>query len=329
MRFLLSCAVVCAGSLAVRAQGPVKAELVEARKIWGRAPHNAFTDLARFRDRWYCVFREGKSHVSPDGALRVLTSDDGKMWESAALIRSQTEDLRDPKITVTPDGALQMLAGAALHRPQGNTFRSLVWFSRDGRDWGEPAEVGDPNYWLWRVTWHKKAAYGVGYECGSRKDARLYRSGDGRKFETLVGALYDKGYPNETALVFLPDDTCLCLLRRDEAPATGLLGTARPPYKEWAWKDLGQRIGGPAMIRLPDGRLLAAVRLYDRKVRTSLCAVDAGAGKLDELMVLPSGGDTSYAGLVWHEGVLWVSYYSSHEGRTSIYLARVRLRNAE
>jgi len=26
-----------------------------------------------------------------------------------------------------------------------------------------------------------------------------------------------------------------------------------------------------------------------------------------------------------HEGLLWVSYYSSHEGKTSIYLAKVRL----
>ena len=38
----------------------------------------------------------------------------------------------------------------------------------------------------------------------------------------------------------------------------------------------------------------------------------------------PSGGDTSYAGLVWHDGLLWISYYASHEGKTSIYLAQVR-----
>ena len=38
-----------------------------------------------------------------------------------------------------------------------------------------------------------------------------------------------------------------------------------------------------------------------------------------------SGGDTSYPGLVWHDGLLWMSYYSSHEGKTSIYLARIRL----
>ena len=44
-----------------------------------------------------------------------------------------------------------------------------------------------------------------------------------------------------------------------------------------------------------------------------------------QYLKLPSGGDTSYAGLVWHDGLLWVSYYSSHEGKTSIYLAKVRL----
>jgi len=43
------------------------------------------------------------------------------------------------------------------------------------------------------------------------------------------------------------------------------------------------------------------------------------------LLTLPSGGDTSYAGMVWHEGLLWVTYYSSHEEKTCIYLAKVKL----
>jgi hypothetical protein len=43
------------------------------------------------------------------------------------------------------------------------------------------------------------------------------------------------------------------------------------------------------------------------------------------VLTLPSGGDTSYAGMVWHDGVLWVSYYASHEGKTAIYLARVKV----
>ena len=43
----------------------------------------------------------------------------------------------------------------------------------------------------------------------------------------------------------------------------------------------------------------------------------------EPVLTLPSGGDTSYAGMVWHNDLLWVSYYSSHEGKTSIYLAKI------
>ena len=81
------------------------------------------------------------------------------------------------------------------------------------------------------------------------------------------------------------------------------------------------------MIHLPNGRFLAAVRLYDKQVRTSLCWLDPEKGTLSEALRLPSGGDTSYAGLVWHDEMLWVSYYSSHEGKTSIYLAKVKVDN--
>ena len=75
------------------------------------------------------------------------------------------------------------------------------------------------------------------------------------------------------------------------------------------------------MIRLPDNRLLAAVRLYDGSgwtpAHTGLCWVDPRAGTLTETLPLPSSGDTSYAGMVWHADRLWVSYYSGHEGATS------------
>lgn len=301
--------------------------LVESRKIWDQAPHNAFTDLVRFQNQWFCVFREGKNHVSPDGALRVITSPDGERWESAALLTSSNSDLRDAKITITPDGQLMLCGAEALHDKSKYTHQSLAWFSKDGRNWSDRQEIGDPNFWLWRVTWHDKKAYGIGYDCspGDNRSVRLYSSSDGRKFNTLVERLYDDGYPNESSLVFA-GDTCYCLLRRDGKPSnTGLLGAAAPPYTKWEWKDLGVRLGGPQMIRLPDGRLLAAVRLYDAPVRTSLGWIDPAAGKFTEVVKLPSGGDTSYAGLVLHDGLLWVSYYSSHEGKTNIYLAKAKI----
>ena len=59
-----------------------KPVLVEGRRIWDQAKHNAFTDLLRHKNRWYCVFREGSAHVSPDGALRVIVSDDGENVET-------------------------------------------------------------------------------------------------------------------------------------------------------------------------------------------------------------------------------------------------------
>jgi hypothetical protein len=140
-----------------------------------------------------------------------------------------------------------------------------------------------------------------------------------------VATLSDRGRPSEAALAFLPEGTALCLLRRDGPGTTGLLGRSDQPYARWAWKDLGVRLGGPALVRLPGGRLVAGVRLYEGKVRTALCWLDPEAGRLVEFLALPSGRDTGYPGLVWHAGQLWVSYYSSHEGRSSIYLARVKL----
>lgn len=307
------------------AAGDNKVELVEVRKIWDRAPHNAFTDLVRFKGRWFCVFREGAAHVSPDGALRVITSENGKDWTSAALLTRRGADLRDAKVTVTPDNRLMLSGAAALHQPARFKHQSLAWFSKNGRAWSDPVEIGDPNVWLWRVTWHGRTAYGIGYDTASEGFVRLYASTDGSRFEALVQRLFDDGQPNETSMIFRPDETALCLLRRDGNPGSAKLGTARPPYTEWQWKDLGAKIGGPHIIRLPDGRIIAAVRLYDGGARTSLAWLDAGAGKLTEFLKLPSGGDTSYAGLVWHDRLLWVSYYSSHEGKACIYLAQVSI----
>ena len=139
------------------------------------------------------------------------------------------------------------------------------------------------------------------------------------------GLRHDAESPGEHSLVFLEDDTCLCLLRRDAGTFTAQLGRSRPPYRAWTWRDLSVRVGGPHLIRLPDGRIVAGTRLHEGGVRTALCRLDPEAATLNEILALPSGGDTSYPGFVRHDGVLWVSYYSSHEEKTCVYLARLRL----
>lgn len=301
------------------------AELIGVKRIWDAAPHSAFTDLVRHRGEWLCVFREGKGHVSPDGAVRVLVSPDGDTWTSAAVLRSDRGDLRDPKIVVAPGGRLYLTAAIALPQPGPVRHQTVAWTSRNAREWSAPIDIGDPNVWMWRVVWHKRHAYGVGYDTNGEDFVRLYRSRNGREFETVLPTLFELGEPNEAGVVFEPDGTAICLLRRDGNPGSGFVGRAKAPYKDWDWKDLGVRIGGPQCLRLKDGRVIGAVRLYDGGARTSLVWVDSKAGKITEFLKLPSGGDTSYPGLVWHNGILAVSYYSSHEGKTSIYLAQVKL----
>ena len=319
-------AALVAASACLAADGSMKAEIVEVRKIWDKAPHNAFTDLIRFKGEWYCCFREGEKHVSPDGALRVLASRDGEEWESVALMTSETADVRDAKLTITPDNRLMLSGAAAVHQPADIRHQSYAWFSADGREWSEPVAIGEPDFWLWRVTWHKGIAYGIGYHTGGEpRIIRLYRSEDGERFDTWVPTLFDVGRPSETSLLFLAGGRCLCLLRRDGDPSSALFGISRPPYKDWTWKDLGVRVGGPHMLLLPDGRLVAAGRSYEGGARTRLWWLHGKSGELEEILTLPSGGDTSYPGLVFHDGLLWVSYYASHEGKTSIYLAKVKL----
>ncbi len=315
--------VFCLGVSTLTAQQsqPV---LLEAYKIWDKAPHNAITDLVRFQNKFYCVFREGKGHVSEDGALRVLVSENGKRWKSAALITSSNSDLRDAKIAVTPSGELMLSGAEAMNKPTTFKHQSLTWFSKDGSKWSKKNKVGDRDFWLWRTTWFKGTAYGFGYGCkNENRSIRLYQSNNGKTFQTSIKDAKVSGYPNETSMVFDKNGFCYCLLRRDGNPSSALIGKSKAPFEQWEWKDTGVKIGGPHMIKMPDGRYIAAVRLYDGGARTSLCWVDPDKGTLNECLKLPSGGDTSYAGLVWHKNVLWISYYSSHEGKTNIYLAKV------
>jgi len=309
--------------------------LISVKKIWDQAEHNAFTDLLRYHGHWYCTFREAKGHAVQPGAVRILTSRDGNRWSSAVVLRESGLDARDPKLSITPDDRLMLNSAVAIKRDMKNpdstlNVQSMVWFSKDGHKWSEGIEVGEQDYWLWRVAWHKGRALGVGYRYGNTAETkrhrhnRLYESEDGVKYKTLVKTLLEAPEEgSEATLRFLDDDRALCLFRRNST--TAALGLAKPPYTEWTWKFLNEYIGGPNMIQAPNGRWIAAGRGYRDGAKTVIWELDIDRGKLRPLIVLPSGGDTSYPGLAWHGEELWVSYYSSHEGKTSIYLAKLRL----
>ncbi len=247
--------------------------LLSVQRIWDKSTHNAFTDLVRFKDEWFCVFREGDAHVSDNGALRVLRSRDGIEWSSAAVLTDASADLRDAKISVAPDNRLMLSGAGAMKPPADFKHQSLTWLSTDGVQWSPAQPVGERDMWIWRSVWNRNTLYGIGYRTNSTTEryARLYKSTDGINFETLVDKLFEAGYPNESAIVFLENGVGYCLLRRDPFggdAGTGQFGTALSPFTHWQWKDLGVRVGGPQMIALPGGKLVAAVRLYDGHTRT-------------------------------------------------------------
>lgn len=310
--------------------------IVSVEKIWDAGRHNAFTDLIRWRGRWYCCFRESDAHVGGDGKLRVLESADGQGWVSAALVAEEGIDLRDPKLSVTPDDRLMMVAGGSVYAGtrtlQGRQPR--VTFSSNGHDWSAPRRVTMEGEWLWRVTWHGKTAYGVSYHALPRDAATkekadgkdwaltLFSSTDGLDFKPVT-ALEVPGQPNETTVRFLPDDEMIALVRREAGDTFGWIGRSRPPYTRWTWTETRHRLGGPNFIRLPDGTLWAAGRSYPGGAKTVVARMSPTS--YEPVLTLPSGGDTSYPGLVWHDGLLWISYYSSHEGKSAIYLAKVKI----
>lgn len=295
------------------------AKLLWVQRAWKAGKHNAFTDLCYFRQRYYLVFREASTHHSKDGMLRIMSSVQGKKWRTLAVLQNPDADLRDGKLTVTPDGRLQLLAAAAFHDKTKQAYQSYLWHSPDGKNWSEPKAAGEADYWLWRLSWLRDQAYAVAYKCGADRHIRLYQQNAKGQFDVIAPRIYGEGYANEAALIFDDNDKAWCLLRKD--PDHGQLGYSRPPYTQWQWMDIGCRIGGPAAIFTPSGQMLAMVRLYDETVRTSLVTLDQNTGKLTELLALPSGGDCSYAGMVLHQNKLLVSYYSSHQGHCSIYTA--------
>lgn len=322
----LTTTVLLASALGLFAAEP---QLPSVRKIWDQGKHNAFTDLIRFQDKWFCSFREADAHVGGDGRLRILESTDGENWKSAALLAETGIDLRDPKLSRTPDGRLMVVAGGSVYggtkQLQGRQPR--VAFSPDGRAWSAPQRVLTEGEWLWRVTWHDATAYGVSYNLSASKpDAervlKLYRSADGVDWK-LVAPLAVPDKPNETTVRFLRSGEAMMLVRREAGDQGGWIGTSRPPYTDWKFTPTKIRLGGPDFLELPDGSLVVGSRDHTQgKSKFSLFRLTRES--LQPVLTLPSGGDCSYPALVWHDGLLWASYYSSHEGKTSIYLAKVK-----
>lgn len=344
-RILLSTASLLLLPILVCAQETASQKyLLTVDRIWNSAPHSAFTDLVEFNGRLYCTFREGTGHVpgkeGNNGAIRVIASDDGQNWRSVAQIVEPGVDLRDPKITVAPGGRLMLIFGGSYYEGEklGRRQTRVSFSNAAGTRFTPPRPVSiDPQIrtegdWLWRVTWQGTTGYGVLYQLeqsgNDEYKAHLVTTKDGVNYR-FVTTFEIPGRPNETTIRFLSNGEMVAWVRRERGNQFGWIGTSRAPFREWTWKEQSARLGGPNLLVLPDDQLIGITRghLPERKTNTYLARLGRD-GVIEPLVTLPSGGDTSYAGMVRRGDRLLVSYYSSHEGKSAIYLATIDLRPA-
>lgn len=328
------------------AAGP-KVRVENIRRAYHNGEHNAFTDLIRWRDRFWLTFRScPDGHmVSSTASVIVLSSADAQTWREEHRFSVPKRDTRDPHF-LDFQGKLFVYTGTwysgegMLPRDQYEINQHLgyaVW-TADGASWEGPRQMeGTYGHYIWRA-----AAQGdTAYLCARRKanysdedggtggstimEAALLESEDGLVWR--YRSLIQTRSGNETAFSMEPDGTLLAVSRGSATESQ--IARAKPPYSEWERHPIDLYIGGPLVARWGDRHVVGGRRNTEAGPKTVLYWLEAG-DRLEPFAELPSGGDNSYPGLLTlDDGRALVSWYSTHEKNeqgepiTAIYLAEL------
>lgn len=329
-------------SLAAAEMPAVRVENI--RRAFHNGEHNAFTDLIRWRGRFWLAFRSSPDGhgVFASGSVIILSSDDAKSWRQVHRFSVTERDTRDPHFLIFGQ-KLFIYTGTAHVGKEGkrhtdwNAHLGYASWTDDGPTWAKPRALeGTYGHYIWRAAAHG----GKAYLCARRwrehqpgadrstMEAALLESEDGLhwRFRSLI----QETLGNETALLFQPDGTLIAVSRG--SPEHSFLGRTRPPYQEWTRENLPGYVGGPMLARWGDRLVVGGRRTTPQGSRTNLLWL-VGT-QLLPLAELPSGGDNSYPGFVeLDDGRGLVSWYSTHEKEadgkpiTAIYLAELTTRS--
>jgi len=345
---MMCCLLPCA-PVAVAADWP-HVEVTNVRRVFHNGEHNAFTDLIRWRGKFWLAFRscpDGHS-VFPTASVIILTSRDGKDWTQAHRFCVPQRDTRDPHFLAFQD-KLFVYTGTwycgdtAPPRSDYTLNKHLGYaaWSADGEQWHSPVMLeGTFGHYVWRAT----SFNGKAYLCGRRNrqfdmtalgegaivESAMLESDDGLIWRTRT--LFQEERGDETAFLFQPDGSILAVGRRGSDKAQLLRSEA--PYTQWDRREFDRYIGGPLITRWGE-RIVVGGRKSGP--RTALYWLDPEAEAAQDLLTefaeLPSGGDTSYPGLVELSPTqALVSWYSSHEKddegqtMTAIYMADLEVK---
>jgi len=312
------------------------------RKIYDDSMHCAFTDMVRWNGWYYVAFRRAFAHgMVPFGDVFVIRSRDLGQWDVCGMLTTGFDD-RDPAFVADDDRlwvyfysrfAETALVDGRLHRIEGGAQRSQTYVSctSDGVSWHVPVPVYKPDVWLWHPQRFDDGFYCAAYETKADRAARelmLLRSEDALNWRKVSTIQENNG--GESFIVRDEDGRFMVVNRGAMNEARTDFLHADPPYVAWSGWRVAHGMQSPNVVRVA-GRLIAAGRrsIVDPpdwcKAVTSIFEIDPEKQTTQRLLDLPSGGDTSYCGMVVeNDGSILLSYYSQHE-----YISRPDFRHGQ
>lgn len=307
------------------ARGADLVKPTEVRTIRADGKHNAFTALRRFKGTLYLAFRSAKDHNSQDGDLVVLrSSDNGQSWTEAFKLDVVPDD-RDPQFLVTEKRLF--LYDAAMRGPELTTY---LTYTDDGEKWSKPEAVYEPRFIVWKPIEHNGRFYSGAHKKdevtgGKGREVHLIESSDGIAWKK-ISTIRAGNWESETTMYFSPDHKATAFLRQKYGSPPAAILESLPPYTEWTERKPNVNHFSGHSVHTFRGVTYLLSRTMDnsKKEAGSMIYTFAG-GELTPYCQLPSGGDCAYLEAVEDGDSMLVSFYSTHEGATNVYLARVPL----
>ncbi len=342
---LLLLALIPVGSHSADSVEPPRVKLSNVRRAFDNGEHNAFTDLIRWKDRYWLTFRScAEGHpVSSKGAVIVLSSPDANVWTEVHRVTVPGHDTRGPHFLAFDEKLFLYVGAIYVNDTPEEDLSSMnpknfgcTSFTGDGETWSDPTPLtGTKEYFIWGAASHNGKAYLSG-----RRTKRIPHGTDPGKFESVgetallessngldwkVASVYHQDRGDETSFLFEPNGDLVAVTRRG-GPYKARLLRSKAPYQEWVHKDFPFFIGGPLIKQWGDRYIVGGRRNSKEGKKTGLWWLHGD--ELRSLAILPSGGDNSYPGFAAvddeHGVVCW---YSSHEKDengeiiTAIYMA--------
>ena len=207
-----------------------RVRVASVRLAFHNGEHNAFTDLVRFKGKFYLTFRScPDGHmVHPTASIIILVSDDTKEWRQVHRFHVEHRDTRDPHFLVFRD-KLFVHTGTWYSGPTTiavkdydlNKHLGYAAWSDDGMKWHSPVMLeGTFGHYIWRA-----AALGdKAYLCGRRNiNFDITARGEGRRVQSLIDSKATTGSSGANGP---------CSRKR---PATRRPSCWSPTAACWAW----------------------------------------------------------------------------------------------